>query len=66
VRIGTPGPSFTDKLRGGAGDTAKFEELVPVVTDGDIGTDVGEYRGEPVDGDEERSIVVPNAVVPTS
>jgi len=68
MRMGPPGPSFTDELRGGVGDTAKLEEEpVSVVTDGDIDADVSEYRGEPVDGDEERtSMVVPNTAVPVS
>ena len=59
-------PSSERELTEGAGDTARLESgLVLVTMDEDIRTGLGAYRGEGVGGDErERSMVAPNAVFP--
>jgi len=69
--IDPPRPLPEDKL-GGAGNTTGFEEmLVPVATDGCVGTDVGVFWGESVGGGgggggDRGSMVTPTAVVPVS
>jgi hypothetical protein len=57
-------PSSERGLTKGAGDAAKLGRgLVLVAMDEDIGTGLGAYRGEGVDGGERgRSMVAPNAV----
>ena len=59
-------PSSERELTEGAGDTARLGRgLVLVAMDEDIGTGLGAYRGEGVDGDErEKSMVSPNVVFP--
>jgi len=63
-----PGSPYEDRLGRGAGDTTELEAgLTPVVMGGDVGTGIGVFRGETVDGNGDGgSMVLPNAVVPIS